>query len=219
MTDPGRKNTLHSAQELEEAYRGRTWEHYRHQLATIVEFSPPGRILDVGAGTGLLVECFRKFGLPCIGLEGSVAGVRAAQSRGIPMVVGLLDDPLPFGDATFSSLVCNQVIEHLLPATAERLLAEARRVLIPGGILLIESPSPRDPVQRAEPGHINLYTPSRLRSAVRSAGFRILAERNGPISLVGRGRLRDLLTLAVMRLTGWTDLLSASANVVARRET
>ena len=217
MTDSQRTGTLHTAEELEAAYRERTWEHYRHQLATIVEFAPPGKILDVGAGTGLLVECFRKFGLPCLGLEGSAAGVRTAESRGIPLVLGLLDEPLPFPDATFAAMVCNQVIEHLLPATADLLLLEARRVLIPGGVLLIESPSPRDPVQRAEPGHINLYAPSRLRAAVSSAGFRILAERNGPIAPFGHGRLRDLLTLGLMRVTGWTDLLSATANVVARR--
>ena len=218
MRDPRRDGTLHTAEELAAAYQGRTWEHYRHQLATVVEFAPPGRVLDVGAGTGLLVECFLKFGLPCVGVEGSPSGVQTAESRGIPLVLGLLDDPLPFPDASFSAVVCNQVIEHLLPATAERLLLEARRVLIPGGILLIESPSPRDPVQRAEAGHINLYLPSRLRLAVRSAGFEILAERNGPVALLGRGRMRNLLTLALMRLTGWTDLLSASANVVARRE-
>lgn len=216
MTDSAR-GTLHTAAELEAAYQGRTWEHYRHQLATVVEFAPPGQVLDVGAGTGLLVECFRKFGIPCVGVEGSAAGVDMAAARGVPLVLGLLDEPLPFPDAAFSAVICNQVIEHLEPATADRLLVEARRVLIPGGILYIESPSPRDPVQRAEAGHINLYLPSRLRAAVRSSGFQILAERNGPISLLGSGRIPNLMTLAVMRITGWTDLLSASANVIARR--
>ena len=146
-----------------------------------------------------------------------MAGASAARSRGLPMVLSRLEHTLPFAEGTFASVMCNQVIEHVHADTARKLLAEARRVLIPGGVLFVQSPSPRDPQQRAEPGHINLYLPSRLRQEVQRAGFEILAERNGPIHPFGRGRRRDLLFMGLLRLTGWVDLLSASANVVARR--
>jgi SAM-dependent methyltransferase len=211
------ESALHTAEEFAAAYGDRSWEFYRPLLAALVEFSPPGLVLDVGAGTGLFVECCAKFGLTCVGLEGSMAGAAAARGRGLPMVLSRLEDPLPFADRRFATVMCNQVIEHVHGDTAARLLAEARRVLLPGGVLFIQSPSPRDPVQRAEPGHINLYLPSRLRREVLRAGFQIVAERNGPLRPLGRGRLRDLAFLALLRLTGWSDLLSASANIVARR--
>jgi SAM-dependent methyltransferase len=211
------QSALHTAQEFDAAYGGRTWDFYRPLLAAVVEFAPPGLVLDVGAGTGLFVECCAKFGLTCIGLEGSMAGASVARGRGLSMVLGRMENTLPFADGSFATVMCNQVIEHVHADTARTLLAEARRVLVPGGVLFIQSPSPRDPQQRAEPGHINLYLPSRLRQDVRKAGFEILAERNGPIRPLGRGRLRDLVFMGLLRLTGWADLLSASANVVARR--
>jgi SAM-dependent methyltransferase len=210
-------SVLHTAEEFQRAYGERTWEFYRPLLAMLVEFAPPGPVLDVGAGTGLFVECCKRFGLTCVGLEGAPEGAAAARMRTLPMVLSRLEEPLPFADRAFSSVMCNQVIEHLYPQTARSLLGESRRVLMPGGVLFIQSPSPRDPQQRAEPGHINLYLPSRLRKEVRDAGFEILAERNGPIRPFGPGRLRELLFTGLLKVTGWADLLSASANLVARR--
>lgn len=212
-----RRSGLHSEAEFEEAYGERGWEDYRHLLAILVEFAPPGRVLDVGSGAGLFVECCHEFGIPVIGLEGSLSGGRAHREKELPIVAGRLEDALPFPDSTFASVVANQVVEHLYPETASFFFREAFRVLVPGGVLLVESPSVRDPVQRQESGHVNLYLPSRLRREVTEVGFQLLAERNGPLPLFGRGRLRDLLLLGLLRVTGWQDLLSSSANVVARR--
>lgn len=212
-----RRSGLHSEAEFREAYEERDWEAYRRLLAILVEFAPPGQILDVGSGSGLFVECCRKFGLPAIGLEGSMSGGRAHRKKELPIVVGRLEDALPFPDSMFASVVANQVVEHLYPETAAFFFREASRVLVPGGVLLVESPSVRDSVQRREPGHVNLYLPSRLRREVTEAGFQPLAERNGPLPLLGKGRLRNLFALGLLRVTGWQDLLSSSANIVARR--
>ena len=211
------QSALHTPEEFLAAYGDRSWEFYRPLVAALVEFSPPGLVLDVGAGTGLFVECCAKFGITCVGLEGALAGAAPARAKGLRMVLSRLEHPLPFADRSFASVMCNQVIEHVHADTARGLLTEARRVLAPGGVLFVQSPSPRDPQQRAEPGHINLYLPSRLRQEVRRAGFEILAERNGPIRPLGQGKFRDLLFTGLLRITGWADLLSASANVVARR--
>ncbi len=208
--------TIHSGQELREAYQHRTWEYYRPVLAALVEFLPPGVILDVGAGIGLFVECCARLGLSCVGLEGALEGVAMAQARGIRLVAGRLEFGLPFRDASFAAVVCNQVIEHLHDATADLVLRESHRVLAPGGVLMIQSPSPYDPDQRREPGHINLYTPSRLRHAVEVHGFHVLVARDVATAPLGHGRFRDLLFNGLLRATHW-DALSASANVVARR--
>ena len=45
-------------------------------------------------------------------------------------------DCLPFDDARFSSVVCMTMLHHLHDAAAQdRLFAEARRVLLPGGVI------------------------------------------------------------------------------------
>jgi SAM-dependent methyltransferase len=211
------RTTMHTAAEFETAYGSRTWDFYRPLLAQLLQYAAPGPVLDVGAGLGLFVECCRRFGVPCIGLEGSPEGVERALARGVRLVRGDVAAGLPFRASAFASVTCIQVIEHVEPESARALLAEARRVLQPGGTLLLQSPSPRDPIQRREPGHINLYMPSRLRREVAEAGFEVIAEPNGPITPLGQGRLRSLLFLALLRLSGWNDVLSATANVVARR--
>lgn len=211
-----RRNTAYDVAQLESAYAGRTWEHYRPLLAELIEFAPPGRVLDVGAGTGLFAQCCRNFGLRCFALEGAPETARLLRRRGLPAVAARLESGLPFGDQSFHAVSCSQVVEHLLPETAALLFREALRVLAPGGVILIQSPSPRDRKQREEPEHINLYLPSRLRRDVVAAGFEILAERNGPIEPLGKGRLRTLLFRALLQL-GSTDLLSATANVVGRK--
>lgn len=45
-----------SREYFEQLYASRTWEYYRPVLAHIIANSVPGPILDLGAGTGLLVE-------------------------------------------------------------------------------------------------------------------------------------------------------------------
>jgi SAM-dependent methyltransferase len=212
-----RPSTLHSEEELAEAYGGRDWTFYRPLLAQLVEYAPPGRVLDAGAGTGLFVECCRRFGVPCVGVEGAEAGAAQARAKGLPVAVCRLEHALPFHDGAFATVVLNQVIEHLYPETAAFFLREAARVLMPGGILMIQSPSRRDGRQRAEAGHVNLYLPSRLRREVGGAGFEIIAERNGPLLPLGRGRIMKLFFTGLLRVTGWQDLLSSSANVVARK--
>ena len=56
------------------------------------------------------------------------------------MIVGR-GDFLPFRDETFATVLCNSVIEHI--PSIEETIAEAHRVLRPGGRLLITTPSHR----------------------------------------------------------------------------
>lgn len=52
-----------------------------------------------------------------------------------------LKNPLPFGDATAGFVYCCHTLEHLYPNDAMRLLAEIRRVLKPGGVCRMVTPS------------------------------------------------------------------------------
>ena len=101
-----------------------------------------GRVLDGGCGTGGLLAALRarRPDLSLVGLEWSAAGARrAAIKAGVPIVRGSIN-ALPFADGSFDAAVSADVLSHAAvePGTA---LSELRRVLRPGGRLVINMPA------------------------------------------------------------------------------
>lgn len=213
--NPG--GTIHEPEDFERAYRSREWSFYRGLLAACIRHGAPGKILDLGAGLGLFVECCMRYGIECVGIEGSAWACRKAVERcGMKLICSDLRKDLPLPEEAFSVVVCNQVIEHVDARTAKHMLSESHRVLQPSGIILVNSPSYFNKKERREATHINLYTPARLRREVENAGFEIIAEPNGVRPVLGRNRLSlkavEILA-AITRIEFWSD----SANCVARK--
>jgi SAM-dependent methyltransferase len=100
-----------------------------------------GRVLDAGCGTGGLLARLRHLpGIERHGLEyDATAAPRAAAKSGATIVRGSIN-ALPYADARFAAIVSADVLCHdaVDPPTA---LAELRRVLAPGGLLVLNMPS------------------------------------------------------------------------------
>lgn len=110
----------------------------RAQRAT--RYAQPGRVLDVGCSTGEFVwEMAQRAGWKALGMDISVGVVGYAQAHlGIDVTVGLLNNS-PFADASFSVITLWNVFEHVYaPRTV---IAEAARLLRPGGVLVITHPN------------------------------------------------------------------------------
>lgn len=129
-----------------------------------------GRILDLGCGTGGVLPHLAEFG-DALGLDPAPEAAKYCQRRGVPMVVGG-GATLPFADGSFDAVLALDVIEHVPDDAA--LLREARRVLRPGGVLLLTVPalpwlwSSHDVVNH----HFRRYTMQSLRRSLRAGGFR-----------------------------------------------
>lgn len=93
------------------------------------------RILDLGCGQGRFAARLREAGAFVVGLDRSAAMLGRARDR-TALLLGTARR-LPFADGAFDAVVAIEVIEHLDPAAVDELLDEARRVLRPGGRLLI----------------------------------------------------------------------------------
>jgi demethylmenaquinone methyltransferase/2-methoxy-6-polyprenyl-1,4-benzoquinol methylase len=106
--------------------------------------------LDVAVGTGLVArEIRRVLGVDgkLIGIDPSAGMMTVARSEPISLVQGRAE-ALPFADATFDFLTLGFALRHL--DDLERVFAEFRRVLRPGGmVLLLEITRPSGRVAKA----------------------------------------------------------------------
>jgi SAM-dependent methyltransferase len=167
-----------------------------------------GRALDLGAGDCLISSH----------LAGRAGGTSFAADLGFPVALAPaavpvrrvraeVGQPLPFRTGAFAVVTTLETIEHLLDPDA--FLAEIRRVLAPGGVLVLSTPrldallvviallvgvQPPgvdaslhhrygSPFGEGRPsGHLHLFTRRALLEALSAHGFRLDAYREGRFS-------------------------------------
>ena len=96
------------------------------------------RVLDAGCGSGPLSAALRERGAIVTGFDSSPAMVELAERRlgqDARLLIANLGKPLPFAGGAFDDVVGSLVLHYLEDWTAP--LAELRRVLRPGGRLLL----------------------------------------------------------------------------------
>jgi len=102
------------------------------------------RVLDVGAGHGILLSLLHALGHECVALDFvDQTGRYPEVYRAKPIdfrVCNVEVDSLPFPDDSFDAAVCCQVLEHFTHSHLP-LAREVRRVLRPGGIFEADVPN------------------------------------------------------------------------------
>lgn len=171
-------------------------EKYERVLDRLVPGLEPGaRLLDVGCGVGTFLSVARRRGFEVTGVDIAAPPVRVARDQGFDARVGSLADQC-FPEASFDVVSLWDVIEHVEDPVA--LLREIRRVLKPGGTLLLETPDEGTPLRLAArvawhaarsrlvarcyyPAHRVYFTRTGLARALARAGFgapRLARERS-----------------------------------------
>lgn len=125
-------------------YRRTMEEAYKFARTEIAAATPPkGQVLDCGAYNGFnFFELNKPFGLErasYVGLEWSREHVEEGKRRGLNIQEGDLNKALPYEDNTFDCVFGLSVLEHLLYGC--RWIRETKRVLRPGGRLVILTPN------------------------------------------------------------------------------
>ena len=149
---------------------------YRAEVLARVQGQRGRDVLEVGCGEGMM---FDGTGMQPVQMDVSVTRVSRAAGKGRLLLCADGYD-LPFADGSFEAVLLVAVLEH----TREpwRLLAEANRVLRPGGKVVIVVPNDwtmsagrlllaKFPIRY--PDHLTMTPPRRMREWLR-AGFRIV---------------------------------------------
>ena len=111
------------------------------RLIAACERARPSVVLDVGCGRGFLLSSLRARlpSITAIGLEISAPLATQTRSAGIEVIEGDLALGVPLADASVDLAVFGEVIEHVFNPDA--CLDELRRVLRPGGTLIVTTPN------------------------------------------------------------------------------
>jgi SAM-dependent methyltransferase len=163
----------------EDAYQNSPGDYliYLFHIATYdwaAERTAGARVLDFGTGTGYGAARLAATAGSVTGVDVSQAAVDYANRRyqadnlDFRTISPVEEAPLPFPDDTFDVVTSFQVIEHV--PSPQAYLAEAKRVLKPGGTLLCVTP---DRTTRLFPGqkpwniwHLHEFTPAELNGIV-----------------------------------------------------
>jgi ubiquinone/menaquinone biosynthesis C-methylase UbiE len=133
-----------------------------YRIAKIASVGPiEGRWLDCGCAEGSYARALMEAGAhEVVGIDLDEAAVARAQStwteiQSLRFEVGSAEQ-LPFAGRSFEGVLMNEVLEHVV--SQRQTLAEIRRVLVPGGRLIVFSPNRWFPFE----GHGAVIGPVRL---------------------------------------------------------
>jgi ArsR family transcriptional regulator len=158
----------------EQILPGRTWEGLARAL---VQLAPRGRYADLGIGDGMLTLMLSEVAKTVTAVDISpemLAQLRARAAKqgitNVETVEGEIED-LPLPDASFDVAVLSQALHHA--AHPSRALAEARRILVSGGrLLVIDLLAHTEDWVRDQLQHVHLgFTEVALGELLAEAGF------------------------------------------------
>jgi SAM-dependent methyltransferase len=167
--------------EDEAAGRARNFLRILKRLETLVP--ERGRLFDVGAATGILLDLARSRGWQPDGIDPSAWAVGVAAARyGLSLRHGPFESAaLP--ESAYAAVTMVDVIEHTpLPFEAVK---KAHGILRPGGLLVIVTPDIHSLSARLagrrwwhlRPAHLAFFSRSSLAALLGRAGFAVVRER------------------------------------------
>jgi len=174
-------------------------------------------LLDLGCGRGEWLRLLADAEIPARGVDSNLSSVDECVALGLDASVGDLVETLAAtADGTFGAITLFHVVEHLPFGVLADVLTECARVLVPGGILVAETPNALNLRVAAtnfwlDPTHVRPLHPQLLRLLGERAGFArmedlFLHDLGDPIAVsLGDRQVDDWLTDLSLSLDGPGD--------------
>lgn len=182
--------------DFEAAFRGSS-ERVQALVRPYVDIlSKCDRVIELGCGRGELLQLLAEVGVNTVGIDADSGMLERARAFGFEVVQSdLMDYIMSAPDASVDGIISVEVIEHLDPGSLTQLLSHARRLLRPGGLLILETVNPHNLASYKffwlDPTHHHPLFPETMLVLAASTGF-----DDAQIAFLdGSGDLsRDLLT-------------------------
>ncbi len=154
-------------------------EHEVEQaILRLLDGRPLGHLLDIGTGTGRMVELLGLSATRTTALDRSPEMLRLARSRlaRSPVPVDLLHGDfarLPLAESSIGTVILHQVLHYA--RSPEAVIGEIARVLVPGGIVLLVDFAPHDREElRRDAAHARLgFSDNQMREWCAASGISI----------------------------------------------
>ena len=180
--------------------------HIVESIKILMQDNNLKRVLDVGCGTGKIVQFFNQQGFNAIGCDKSKIAIEVAKKVSKKSFIVASATKLPFKTGSFDLVISISTIEHLIQDDVRQFLQEACRVLKPHGFIFMITPNYASPLRYllgkkwfgySDPTHITFFTPKMLSTRLVQSGFKNIKLRlktayNVPSNLHLPGFLRQL---------------------------
>lgn len=185
-----------------EHYRATREDHVIYLMhAATYRFAEPfvagKRVLDYGCGSGYGAAKVSELAASVVAVDVAPDAIDYARTQfpASNLDFQVIDPaaPLPFADASFDTVLSFQVFEHV--ADTERYLAEVRRVLVPGGTLILATPDRSTrllPFQQPwNRWHLHEYSANELQT--------VLSRHFQDVQILGMGGHPDVIGVEIDR--------------------
>ncbi len=171
-----RAETLGDSESANSYFDIRSFRIVRDKLLGLIGRPEGLSILDIGCGTGHFSRSLARAN-QLVGVDISREMAAYARKKGLATVQST-GKRLPFAPATFALVIANNIIQSIREGGP--FVAEAARVLRPGGRLILCAPNRRNlampalrRIERQKYKHLSVYSAAELRRLVGEAGLRI----------------------------------------------
>jgi len=184
-------------------------------MIPLAALNPSLAVLDVGCGRGEWLELLNDHAISSYGVDMDEGMLNACFERGLSVIkVDALAHLSSLDSGSLLALTGFHIAEHLPFDRLQALFAQALRVLVPGGLLILETPNPENLLV----GAANFYLDPSHQRPLPSQLLAFLAEHQGfdPVKLL---RLQEEERLATNGLASLYDVLgnvSPDYAIVAR---
>lgn len=192
-------------------------EQYLSYVRPLSTTYPGAATFDVGCGRGEWLELMQSIGFTPFGMDLDAGMLQACHERGLPALQGdAIKHLTTLADHSQTVVSAFHVVEHIAFEQLQTLVAEAMRVLKPGGLLIMETPNPENVAVATrnfylDPTHLKPLPPMLLNFLAEFSGF-------ARVATLRLQEPKDIHTRTDITLTDVLHHVSPDYAVVAQKQ-